>query len=62
MEDCGDQDSSEEDGERFRDGMSIVERTAQRSTLGLYGGKESGNGGRRARKSAISDTQPRSTL
>ena len=47
---------------QFRDGMGIVERTTQRSTLGVYGGKESGNGGRRVRKSAISDTQPCSTL
>lgn len=36
---------------RFRDGTSIVERTAQRSTSGLYGDKENDNGGRRARKS-----------
>lgn len=40
---------------RFRDGTSIVERTAQRSGSGLYAGdKENENdtrGGRRARKS-----------
>ena len=47
---------------QFRDGMGIVERTTQRLMLGVYGGKESGNGGRRARKSAISDAQPCSTL
>ena len=47
---------------QFRDGTGVVERTTQRLTLGVYGGKESGSRGRRARKSAISDTQPHSTL
>ncbi|EGO22955.1 hypothetical protein SERLADRAFT_393759 [Serpula lacrymans var. lacrymans S7.9] len=42
---------------RFRDGTSIVERTAQRSSSSLYGGdrnnEEDGQGGRRGRRTAV---------